>query len=79
MTDDDHRRAAQAVLEHPILMELFSELEQSAINATLNAKSTDHEARLAHAIEAKTIRNLLSRIRSLAEDKPEPVSRRAPA
>lgn len=79
MTDDDRRRAAQAILEFPLLMEIFNEFEQSAINATLHAKSTDHEARLAHAIEAKTIRNLLSRIRNLAEDKSEPVSRRAPA
>jgi len=78
MTDDDRRRAAQAVLEHPILMELLNEFEQSAINATLNSKSTDHEGRLAHATEARTIRNLLSRIRSIA-GQTETVSRRAPA
>lgn len=78
MTDDDRKRAAQAILEHPLLMALLSEFEQSAINAVLNTKSTDHEARLAHAVEARTIRSLLSRIRSIA-GQTETVSRRAPA
>ena len=78
MTEDDRKRAAQAILEYPLLMELFNELEQAAINATLFAKSTDHEARLAHAVEARTIRNLLSRIRSIA-GQTDTVSRRAPA
>lgn len=78
MTDDDRRRAAQAILEFPLLMELFNDLEQAAISACLFAKSTDHEARLAHAVEARTIRNLLSRIRSLA-GQTETASRRVPA
>lgn len=78
MTDEDRRRAAQAILEFPLLMELLNEFEQVAINATLFSKSTDHEARLAHAVEARTIRNLLSRIRSIA-GQTETVSRRAPA
>lgn len=78
MTDDDRKRAAQAILEFPLLVELLNDFEQTAINATLFAKSTDHEARLAHATEARTIRNLLSRIRSIA-GQTETVSRRAPA
>lgn len=78
MTDDDRKRAAQAILEHPLMMGLLDEFEQSAINAMLNCNSDDHEARLAHAVEARTIRNLLSRVRSIA-GQTVTMSRRAPA
>lgn len=78
MSPEDRRHAAQAILEFPLLMELFAELERQAIDACLYAKLTDDEARLAHAIEARTIRNLISRLRSLAnEGQTEP--RKAPA
>jgi hypothetical protein len=79
MTDDDRKRAAQTILEFPLLMEIFHDIEQTAINATLYAKSEDHEARLAHATEAKAIRNLLSRLRSIADGQTDAASRRAPA
>lgn len=79
MSPDDRRRAAQAILEFPLLMDLFNEMEQAAINACLYAKLTDDDARLAHAVEARTIRNLLSRIRSIAEDGQPGTARRAPA
>lgn len=78
MTPEDRRRAAQAVLDYPLLMELFADLERQAIDACLNAKLTDDETRLAHAIEARTIRSLLSRIRSLANEG-QTEGRKAPA
>lgn len=78
MTDDDRRRAAQTILEIPYFHQLWDELEQAAINATINADFTDHEKRQAHAAEARAIRRVRARLDSLAKEQPSP-SRRAPA
>lgn len=78
MTDDDRRRAAQTILEIPYFHQLWDELEQAAINATINAKMNDDETRRNAAAEARAIRNVRSRLRAIAEEK-ETKSRRAPA
>lgn len=78
MTDDDRRRAAQAVLAIPFFNELWAEQETAAINATIHADYTDHEKRQAMAAEVRAIRNVLSRIRSIA-GQTETAGRRAPA
>lgn len=77
MTDDAQRRAAQTILAVPLFNELWDELEQAAINATINADYTDHEKRQAMAAEVRAIRKVRSRLASLAEQ--APVSRKAPA
>lgn len=79
MTDDERRHAAQAILEVPFFHQLWEELEQAAVNACIFCPSTDHEKRLAHAVEARTIRQLLSRLKSIAADDEKTASRRAPA
>lgn len=78
MTDDDRRRAAQSILEFPFFTQLWDELEQAAINATINAKLNDDETRRNAAAEARAIRNVRSRLRSIADDNGV-TSRRAPA
>lgn len=78
MTEDDRKRAAQAVLEIPYFVQLWDELEQAAINACIYADHVDHEARQAHAAEARAIRRVRDRLRSIADGQPS-VSRRAPA
>ena len=78
MTDDDKRRAAQAILEVPFFHALWDEIEQAAINATIYADYTDHETRQAHAMEVRAIRRVRDRLASLAKEQPSP-SRRAPA
>ncbi len=78
MTDDDRRRAAQTVLEIPFFVQLWDEMEQAAINATIYADHTDHEGRQAHAAEARAIRRVRERLVSLAKEQTT-VSRRAPA
>lgn len=78
MTDDDRKRAAQAILEFPLFIQLWDELEKAAINATLNAKYDDHEGRQAHAAEARAIRRVRERLDSLAREHTTS-SRRAPA
>lgn len=78
MTDDDRRRAAQAVLAIPFFHQLWDELEQAAINATINAKYDDHEGRQGHAAEARAIRRVRAGLNSVATEQPSP-PRRAPA
>jgi hypothetical protein len=79
MTDDDRKRAAQAFLEFPFVRQLFDEIEQAAINATLNAKYDDHEGRQAHAAEARAIRRVRQRLEVLSKDDDTTAARRAPA
>lgn len=80
MTDDERRRAADAVLSIPFFHVLFDEIEQAAINACLNAKYDDHEGRQAHAAEARAIRKVRSRLEAISkEGQSAPVSRKAPA
>lgn len=78
MTDDDRRRAAQTVLEVPFFHQLWDELEKAAINATINAKLNDDETRRNAAAEVRAIRNVRSRLRSIAEENGI-TGRRAPA
>jgi len=78
MTDEDRKRAAQAVLEIPFFAQLWDELEQAAINACIFAKHDDHEARQAHAAEARAIIRIRQRLESVAQGQSD-VGRRAPA
>jgi hypothetical protein len=78
MTDDDRKRAAQAILEFPFALELFAEIEAAATNQCIFAKMNDDETRRNAAAEVRAIRNVLSRLRSIA-GQTETVSRRAPA
>lgn len=79
MTDDEKRRAAQAFFDFPFVKDLINEIEQAAINATINAKYDDHEGRQAHAAEARAIRRVRQRLESIANDGQSTAVRRAPA
>lgn len=79
MTEEERRRAAQAVLEIPFFTDLWNEIEQAAVNATINAKYDDHEGRQAHAAEARAIRRVRQRLETIASDGQSTVARRAPA
>lgn len=80
MTNEDQRRAAEAILSIPFFNKLWDDLEQSAINACIFAKHDDHEARQAFAAEARAIKSIRSRLESISkEGQSEPVSRKAPA
>lgn len=78
MTDDERRRAAQAVLAIPFFNDLMDDLQQAAVNACINAPINDDETRRNQAAEARAIIRLRQRIGSLAEEKAER-SRKAPA
>lgn len=78
MTPDDRKRAAQTVLEIPFFVQLWDELEKQAIDACIFAKHDDHEARQAHAAEARAIKTIRQQLESLAKDQPT-AGRPAPA
>lgn len=77
MTDEERRRAAQAILNIPLFNAVFDEMENAAITACINAAPTEHEKRADHALEARAIRRIRSRLASIAEQATE--SRKAPA
>lgn len=79
MTDEERRHAAQTVLEIPFFTQLWDEIEQAAISATINAKYDDHEGRQAHAAEARAIRRVRQRLETIASDGQSTTARRAPA
>lgn len=79
MTEDDRRRAAQAILEIPLFHELFAELEEAAVNGCIYTDFADHEKRQAHAAEARAIRNVRQRLVDLSKEVDTTAARRAPA
>lgn len=79
MTDDDRRRAAQAVLEVPFFKALFDEIEQAATNQCINAQMNDDETRRNAAAEVRAIRRVRQRLESIASDGQISAVRRAPA
>lgn len=57
--------AAKMLLEHPLINEIFNDLEQDAIERALQAGPLEHDLRAAFLTEANTIRSLRSKLRSL--------------
>lgn len=57
--------AAKVLLDHPLIAQIFGELENDAIEAALNAGPLEHELRLSFVNEAKTIRAVRSKLLTL--------------
>lgn len=68
MRDAEKISLARALRDNPLFTLLLDEIETAAINACVNAKATDHEARAAHAAEVRAIRNLRSKLNHLSEE-----------
>lgn len=71
----DAVNAAKSLLEHPLINEIFDDMERDAVNAAVNVSALEHELRLVLLMEVKVIRNLRSKLlllkareASLAED-----------
>lgn len=78
--DDARKRAAQAILEFPFFLDLWAELEAAAVNAAIYADYADHEKRQGAAMQARAYREILSRIRSVANSgQTDAARRKAPA
>ena len=54
--------AARMILEHPVVMEIFSDMEAEALNAAVNAKITDEETPAAFLAEVRAIRKFKSNL-----------------
>jgi hypothetical protein len=56
------------ILEHPIVKEIFDDMETDAINAAVSAKLTDKETPAVHLAEVRVIRSFRSRLSFLIAD-----------
>jgi hypothetical protein len=79
MTDEERKRAAEAVLSIPFFTNLINELESAAVNACIFAPINDDETRRNQAAEARAIKRIRSRIESIASGGQISVDRNAPA
>lgn len=70
---------AKEWLADPIFMQLFSEMEDAAINAAVYSKPDDHEKRMHSLIEVRVIRSLLSKLNALSRDEATSADNDAPA
>lgn len=77
MTPDERQRAAQALLSMPLFIQLWDELEMSAINRCIAAKPEDDETRRVMASEARVIRLFRDKIKALSQSSVE--GKKAPA
>lgn len=69
--------AARDILANPLVLELLKEFEETAITAILHAK--DDLGRHSNAVEARVIRDLVSRITVIAQEDQQRKIKQAPA
>jgi hypothetical protein len=70
---------AKEWLADPIFIELFSEMEDAAINSAVYAKPDENERRVHALSEVRAIRSLLSKLNALARDEAKSEGNDAPA
>jgi hypothetical protein len=75
----ERSRAAQSILAIPLFNDLMDELEAAEVNAAVNVDYTNHEARQGHMAAVRAIRNLRSRIGTLANEGQPSGGKKAPA
>lgn len=57
--------AAKTLLSHPLIIEIFKELESEAIEAALETDPLEHDLRAALLVEVRAIRSLHSKLLTL--------------
>lgn len=78
MTEDERKRAAQAVLAIPFFDVLLSEMEKSAVQQCIHAQYNDHEKRQSAALEARAVQQIRQKLEAAASSQSTP-ARNAPA
>lgn len=68
MREEDRIAYARDLASNPLFISIMDDIEATAINGCVNAKTTDHETRAAYAAEVRAIRNLRSRLNHLTEE-----------
>lgn len=79
MTPEEKRLAADAVLNVPFFRQLLDDMERQAVDACVSTKNSDHENRLAYAIEVRMIRKIRRELEALSKDGNTGGGRSAPA
>ena len=79
MTEGDLSRAAQVLLDMPAFHALWDEMEKQATSKCIFAPYDDHEARQAHAAEARAIISFRNKLKALAQGQANASGRQAPA
>lgn len=69
MTEEEKAYAASVLLDTPLVVELFDEIEKNAVNRCVHADPADDKTRAAFAAEVRAIRNLRSRLESMKRTK----------
>ena len=57
--------AARMILDHPVVGEIFTDMENDALNNAVQAKITDHETAAAWLAEVRAIRKFRDSLRFL--------------
>lgn len=65
----EHRGEAEYLLDSKVLKEVFSELEQNALERAISAKPSDDSLRRTSLEEVRAIRAVQDQLRSLLSDK----------
>ena len=60
--DQQSVAAARMILEHPIVAEIFADMEMENLNAAVSAKLGDDESRAAFLAEVRAIRKFKSNL-----------------
>lgn len=77
--DERKIAAARDILAIPFFDELMKDMESSAVNSAVGASYNDHEARQAHMASIRAIRDLRSRLGTIANDGQPGGGKKAPA
>ena len=67
--DDLPNGEAERLLNHPLINEIFDELENDAMEVAVQAKASDDETRRTSMNEIRAIRSLRQKLKTLAEGK----------
>lgn len=65
MTPQERAIAARMLIHDKLFNELMDGLEAEAVNGCIYAPATDHDARQAYAAQARAIKDLRSKLRSI--------------
>lgn len=67
--------AARQILSHPLIVEIFDDLENGMLNGAVTAKPTEPEVVAAYLAEVRAIRSLRDRLSFIVQDGDETLKR----
>lgn len=73
--DRQQLEAARQILSHPLIVEIFDDLENGMLNSAVTAKPTEPEIVAAYLAEVRAIRSLRDRLSFIVQDGDETLKR----